>query len=230
MRPPPFDHAMNAIGKRCRRCLMFKPFDDFSPDPTGRGDRQSQCKACCVTKHLARRARDPEKTHLARQREYQRALENGKAAQDRAYYDAHLDQILARTFTWREGRREIIREQNRQWRFTHRKHFYAICHSRRMKLQNPTWSDQKALNKIYINCPPNKTVDHIVPLKGRTIEGYQVTGLHVPWNLQYLTDAENKRKCNRMRPEDEPVWLGAEGYHRPQAARKSGPLPSIISS
>lgn len=51
------------------------------------------------------------------------------------------------------------------------------------------------LRVIYDQCPVGMEVDHVVP-----IYGANVCGLHVPWNLQYLTKEENCRKNNRFDP------------------------------
>lgn len=79
----------------------------------------------------------------------------------------------------------------------------ARLHYRRkdVKGRTPPWVSKKDLLAFYAGCPKGKEVDHIIPLKG-LIDGRPVSGLHVPWNLQYLSKAANRRKYNRISEQD----------------------------
>jgi 5-methylcytosine-specific restriction endonuclease McrA len=70
-----------------------------------------------------------------------------------------------------------------------------------VKAHTPIWADRKALLAIYGQCPKGMHVDHIIPLKG-LIDKRPVSGLHVPWNLQYLTAEANRKKHNRITETD----------------------------
>ena len=68
-----------------------------------------------------------------------------------------------------------------------------IVRSKRVRQATPSWADLDAIRSFAAACPPGLHVDHIVPIKGKN-----VCGLHVLWNLQYLTSAENLTKGNRL--------------------------------
>ena len=63
----------------------------------------------------------------------------------------------------------------------------------------PPWLTEEMsmeMKALYESRQEGEHVDHIVPLKGDT-----VCGLHVPWNLQIITDKENYAKSNKYWPD-----------------------------
>lgn len=77
------------------------------------------------------------------------------------------------------------------WNVDHRpvkKGIHQSAHPR-VKKSCPGWVDLDQISKFYKSTPKGMTVDHIIPLKGKN-----VCGLHVLWNLQYLSREENCKK------------------------------------
>lgn len=77
----------------------------------------------------------------------------------------------------------------------HRAEYNARNAKRRsIRLQRtPSWANLDKIKDFYLKCPIGYHVDHIVPLQGDT-----VSGLHVEYNLQYLTASENMSKGNKF--------------------------------
>lgn len=92
------------------------------------------------------------------------------------HYAANRDLILAQTKAWNAAHPEYIRANSN-------------ARKSRLRRQTPAWADMKRIVAFYASCPPGHEVDHIIPLKGRT-----VSGLHVHENLQYLPMLANRRK------------------------------------
>lgn len=65
-----------------------------------------------------------------------------------------------------------------------------------LRKATPKWlsrAERKEIQKFYENRPEGYHVDHIIPIRGKS-----VSGLHVLWNLQYLPAEENMKKGNRV--------------------------------
>lgn len=98
-----------------------------------------------------------------------------------------------KNLAWRKTNAEVLDEKRKAYQRANRGKLNAATalYFCRKKRAAPKWIDRVKLREVYVNCPSGHHVDHIVPLKHDL-----VCGLHVPWNLQYLTPSENSRKKN----------------------------------
>lgn len=96
---------------------------------------------------------------------------------------------------WSENNAELKQEQWRNWYNRNKvkqKIKYQFEKAEKLK-RMPSWADRKAIANFYENCPEDHHVDHIIPLRGKT-----VSGLHIIENLQYLHAKENLKKGNKF--------------------------------
>jgi hypothetical protein len=91
--------------------------------------------------------------------------------------------------------KEKRKRYNIKYRLKNRNLLNAIAAKRRAsKLKaTPKFANLNKIKEIYLKCPAGYHVDHIIPLQGEN-----VCGLHVEWNLQYLTPSANISKSNKL--------------------------------
>lgn len=136
-----------------------------------------------------------------------------RAAQSKAWYEAHKELTIARKKAWEAAHPDRAREydatyrskpevaaKKREWRrkymqATRGQHNAARARYRaRQRSATPRWADHKQIKKLYEEASRREMhVDHIIPLISRI-----VCGLHVQDNLQLLTATENLRKRNKF--------------------------------
>lgn len=155
--------------KSCNKCHIEKALTEFYL----RSNRKSLREICKVCGNLAAMERHRQKPMTKEQR---RANSARFRANNPRYHYAYSS-------VWQKANPQLTRGYKAKRRAT------------RLNA-TPKWlsaADLLALKLIYSLCPKGLEVDHVVPLQGTT-----VMGLHVPWNLQYLTVTENRSKSNRL--------------------------------
>lgn len=120
-------------------------------------------------------------------------------------FESKKDSLLLQMRLNYEIKKSQYSERMAFWRSRnkHKQATYSAKKRAEMLLRTPSWLSDEALEKIEeyyytahmlgMHTGDHYHVDHIVPLRGK-----RVSGLHVPWNLQILTKADNQRKKNKF--------------------------------
>lgn len=155
---------------RARNKIVGTCVECSKTKPGGQRYYRTTCRACYARAHRKRRP------------DLYRAV-------DRKRYSAQ------RTSAWRKKNPENWKALLKRHYEKHKPRFFARNASRKKHVKQaiPKWANLKKIQEIYENCPKGHHVDHIVPIRGKN-----VCGLHVEYNLQYLTAEENCRKNNKF--------------------------------
>lgn len=159
--------------KTCSQCKNIKLLSEFNKNRAQKDGLDNQCTLCSRISKSKWKKDHPDRN----------------AAQQRSVYAKNPTKGQKRTKHWRQNNPSKA----------------AMQVSRRTaarKLRTPKWltplqyqqmnifyDSAKALTKEF---GINMEVDHIVPLQGKN-----VSGLHVPWNLQVLSEKLNASKGHR---------------------------------
>lgn len=150
------------------------------------------CGKCKIEKHIDCFTKDSTKSDGLRTVCRYCTNEN-----NRLIYHRNPEASKQRTKQYKELNKERIAKYQKEYiskwnrKNKHRKN--AADARRRARMYTKIAAMHKELTDlVYATCPEGMHVDHIVPLNGKTI-----SGLHVPWNLQYLTPEENIKKGNK---------------------------------
>lgn len=192
MNPPPNEIVSRKDAKE--RGLSYY----FTGKPCKRGHlakRHVTCKLCVACKvEWERENLDKLRVQQQRSRSKHRTKRNTYSREWHAK-NSEIVKVRVKRHRSKPAVFAALKEYDREYRRQYPWKQALKTQNRRAAKRNatPPWVDKEAISEIYKNRPKGMTVDHIVPLTHEL-----VAGLHVPWNLQYLSPSDNSSKGNRF--------------------------------
>lgn len=198
--------------KTCSKCKIIKDLSEFHKSNQTKDGLKHECKSCRSTKKPDSKDGNGILIKTCSTCNQQLSVDNfsaskkGKYGVERECKSCRYKYIKKWAQEHKEQRRQQLNtcnlkhraqrlEYKKRYKKENRQKVNALNSKRRAdKLhRTPAYADLKAIEKFYIDAPDGMEVDHIIPLKGKTISGF-----HVLNNLQYLTSKENDTKGNRF--------------------------------
>jgi 5-methylcytosine-specific restriction endonuclease McrA len=143
--------------------------------------------------------------------EYFKAYNQSEAGQKakREYYEKNKDTVIAKAFSRPPEEKRAAKQKYKQANPDLYKSLVSL-RRRRFRLATPKWLTAEHKMEIRLKyrlaielsrrTGIRHAVDHIIP-----IQGEEVCGLHVPWNLKVITQEENLKKSNKLVDPSEPA-------------------------
>jgi 5-methylcytosine-specific restriction endonuclease McrA len=197
-------NVSDALGKRCTICCVVKPLDEFGCDTRTCDGRTSECLLCKrVSSNSLNRAKGmPERIRQNPNATIKKCKTCRKTLHVSSFYitshGRNADGLLPHCKTcWGVKSAEMRRKLAA--------YYTQYSSGRRARSLNatPKWLSAEQLEAIVaiyrhaMDCTlvtgERYEVDHIIPITNKV-----VCGLHVPWNLQVLPRAINRRKSNKL--------------------------------
>lgn len=188
--------------KACARCKTEKPRSAFCKDMSQRDMINHTCRECKKGDFAAYLTANRER-QSQRAAQYREANLEEMRAKDRSRYAADPGKSAKKCLGWRKRNPQRVNELAAKWKANNKAKVLANVKARKAgQVQAcPKWvtrEQRSEMRAIYIRSAAISAetgikhhVDHIVPLRGKT-----VCGLHVPWNLQVIPAKENMAKHN----------------------------------
>jgi hypothetical protein len=189
--------------KRCWKCQTTKEKTEFYKNKAQNDGLSGVCKECDKASSLKWAKDNPEKINA---RNSVWAKNNPEKARQRArnWRAKNIEKVRAKGRKLRAQNPEAHAARIKKWQIKNKSVLVFHMAKRRATRKNacPSWLSAIEIAQIkeFYDVALAKTVqtgvkhnvDHIVPLQGKNI-----SGLHVPWNLQVITAKENFQKGNK---------------------------------
>lgn len=217
------------IMKVCSKCKLNKDVSDFYKDKSKKDNLQNICKVCAKDQAKKYYQSNKEKIAKTSKVYYQNNKDKiqdyyinnrqNKLIYHKLHYQANKERASENNKLWRQNNKEKEETRIKLWKDNNKERYAKTikkwqqsnpdkCNAkgakyRASKLQRtPLWANLGLIEAFYTKAQQlTKStgiiyhVDHIIPLQGKN-----VSGLHVEYNLQIITASENYSKNNSFTP------------------------------